>query len=107
METIQVQVSSELAQRLLPYRSALPRILEWGLRYIKRKTEAKSPAPPTRADVLAALRSTGILVALDPIIAARYRAGSDQQQRTPVWVKGKPLSEMIIEERDRQWPDSQ
>jgi hypothetical protein len=57
--------------------------------------------------VLAALRSTGILVELDPTIAARYRASLDQQERTPVRVEGKPLSEMIIEERDQQWANSQ
>jgi len=105
METIQIQVSSELARRLRPYQSELPRILEWGLRRVEGETEAESP--PTRADVLAALRSTGIVVELDPAIAARYRAGSDQQGRIPVRVEGKPLSEMIIEERDRQWTDTQ
>jgi hypothetical protein len=107
METIQIQVSSELARRLHPYQSELPRILEWGLRHVERETEAESPFPPTRADVLAALRSTGILVELDPAIAARYRLGSDQQRRIPIRVKGKPLSEIIIEERGRQWADSQ
>jgi nucleotide-binding universal stress UspA family protein len=105
METIQIEVSSELARRLRPYQTELPRILEWGLRHVEVETGAE-PAP-TRADVLAALRSTGILVELDPAIAARYRAGSDQQGRIPVQVEGKPLSEMIIEERDRQWTNSQ
>jgi hypothetical protein len=108
METIQIEVSSELARRLRTYQRELPRILEWGLRRVERETEAESAPLPTRADVLAALRSTGILVELDPAIAVRYRAGSDQQEeRTPVRVKGKPLSEMIIEERDRQWTNSQ
>jgi len=107
MEIIQIQVSSELARRLLPYRSELPRILEWGLCHIERETEVEPPPHPTRQAVLAALHSTGILVELDPAIAARYRAGSGQRQRTPVRVKGKPLSEMIIEERDRRWANSQ
>ena len=107
METIEIQVSSELARRLRPYMSKLPRILEWGLYHVERETEAESPPPPTRADVLAALRSTGILVELDPVIAARYRPDSDWQRRTPVQVKGKPLSEIIIDERGRQWADSQ
>ena len=107
METIQIEVSPELARRLRPYQRELPRILEWGLRRVERETEAGTPSPPTRTDVLAALRSTGMLVELDPAIAARYRAGSNQQARIPVRVEGKPLSEMIIEERDRQWTDSQ
>lgn len=107
METIQIQVSSELARRLRPYQRELPRILEWGLRHVEREIEVESPSAPTRADVLAALRSTGILVELDPTIAARYRAGLDQQGRIPVRVEGKPLSEMIIEERDQQWANNQ
>jgi hypothetical protein len=106
-ETIQIQVPSELAQRLHPYRGELLRILEWGLRHVERETEAEYPRPLTRADVLAALRSTGILVELDPAIAARYQASPDQQGRTPVRVEGKPISEMIIEERNRQWTDNQ
>ena len=107
METIQIQVSSELARRLRPHQRELPRILEWGLRRVERETEAETAPPPTRADVLAALRSTGILIELDPAIAARYRAGSNQQGRIPVRVEGKPLSEMIIEERDQQWANNQ
>ncbi len=107
VETIQVQVSSELARRLRPYQSELHRILEWGLRHVEREAETESPASPTREDVLTVLRSTGILVELNPAIAARYRADSDRQHRTPVQVKGKPLSEMIVEERDRQWNNNQ
>ena len=109
MEIIQVQVPSELAQRLRPYQDELPRILEWGLRHVEREreTETGPPAPPSREDVLAVLRLTGLLVELDPAIAARYREGSEQQHRTPVRVKGKPLSEMIIEARDQQWTDKQ
>lgn len=90
-----------------PYQSELPRILEWGLRHVERETGASSPALPSRAEVLAAMRSTGIVVELDPVIAERYRAGLGKQRRTPVQVEGKPLSEMIIEERDQRWTDSQ
>jgi hypothetical protein len=106
-EIIQIPVSAELARRLRPYQRELPHILEWGLRHVEKESETASPLTPAQEDVLAALRSTGILVELDPAIAAKYRAGSDQQGRIPVRVKGKPLSEMIIEERDRQWTDSQ
>ena len=83
MEIIQVQVSSELAQRLRPYQNELPRILEWGLRHVEREreTEAESPTPPTREEVLAALRSTGLLVELDPAIVTRYREGEEKQRR--------------------------
>ena len=107
LETIQVRVSPELARRLRPYQSELPRILEWGLCRLERETDAGPPTSTTREEILTVLRSTGILVELDPSIAARYRAGSDQRRCTPVQVQGKPLSEMIIEERNRRWNNSQ
>ena len=104
METIQVQVSSELAQRLRPYYNDLARILEWGLRHIESEAESPpSPAKePQQREMIAALRSTGIVVKLDPAIATRYRVGAAQSLRTPVEVKGKPLSKIIVEERGRQ-----
>ncbi|MBU0492512.1 MAG: hypothetical protein KKA73_19980 [Chloroflexi bacterium] len=110
VETIQIQVPTELVKRLRPHHDELPQILEWGLWYLE---QVKSPhtagltEPPPRDRVLAALRSTGIVVALDPAIAARYRTHADQPRHTPVPVKGKPLSDMIVEERHRQWADSQ
>jgi hypothetical protein len=42
METIQIEVPSELARRLRPYQSELPRLLEWGLHYAEKETEAKT-----------------------------------------------------------------
>ena len=109
MEIIQIQVPSELARRLRSHQSELPRILERGLRYIERegKVQPGMSASPTKEDVLVALRTTGILVELDPVIGGRYRAGSSKQRGTPVQVQGKPLSEMIVEERGQQWINSQ
>ena len=110
METIQVQVPSELAQRLRQHYDALPQILEWGLRHLEQESEpgaltraAGPDGTPRREDVLAALRSTGLLVDLDPAIATEYRADADQRRYTPIRVAGKPLSEMIIAERRERW----
>lgn len=105
METIKVQVSSELAQRLRPYQSELPRILEWGLRHIEREAEAKTRAELTseamalQTRVLAALHRAGA-VGPDPEEMAQYLAESENQRWTPIQAGGKPASEMIIEERD-------
>ena len=114
IETIQVQVPSELAQRLRRHYDKLPQILEWGLRHVERKTESDTPTPATepkkthqRDDVLAALRSTGIVVDLDPTLASEYRTDADQRRHIPVQVAGKPLSEMIIAERREQWGNDQ
>jgi hypothetical protein len=57
--------------------------------------------------VLAALRSTGLLVDLDPALAAEYMTDAEQRRHTPVQVAGKPLSEMIIAERRERWSNDQ
>ncbi len=109
MEIIQVQVPSELARRLRPYQSELPRILEWGLRRIERETETKTRAesePGAMAlqkQVIAALHRAGA-VGPDPKDVAQYLAGRENQHWMPIQAGGKPASQMIIEERDsRSW----
>jgi hypothetical protein len=103
METIKVRVSSELAQRLRPYQSELPRILEWGLRHIEREVEEKARtdlAPETMAmqmRVLAALRQAGA-VGPDPEEVAQYLAEPENQRWTPIQAGGKPASEIIIDD---------
>jgi hypothetical protein len=107
METIRIQVPSELARRLRRHYDELPQILEWGLRHVEEGETEIGPLSPTteqadtprREEVLATLRSAGVLVSLDPAIAAQYQADADQRRHTPVHVEGKPLSEMIIEKR--------
>jgi hypothetical protein len=113
-ETILVQVPLELARRLRLHHDDLPEILERGLRSIEGEAETGStPAlnepesTPDREQVLATLRSAGILVDLDPTIAVKYGASAEQQQHTPVKVDGTPLSEMIVAERRQRWNDSQ
>jgi hypothetical protein len=113
-ETIQVQVPTDLARRLRLHYDNLPEILERGLRSIEGETETGSTPPPgepesapDREQVLAALRSAGILVDLDPAIAVNYVASAEQQQHTPVKVDGTPLSELIIAERRQRWNDSE
>ena len=102
METIQIEISSELARRLRPYQSELPRILEWGLRRAEGKTEAESntEARSLQERIVAALRQAGA-VGTDPEKVAQYLS---ERSWTPVEVGGKPLSEMIVEERNsRPW----
>lgn len=110
MDTIQIRVPTDLAERLRPYYDELPQILEWGLWYLEQVEPPRTtgPAePPLRERVLAALRSTGIVVTLDPAIATRYRTHADRPRRTPIFVKGQSLSDVIIEERDRRWSSGQ
>ncbi len=65
-------------------------------------TAAKSQK---RRKVMEALRSTGLVVELDSTLAARYRANATRPRRTPVYVKGKPLSEVIVAERGPEWSE--
>jgi len=109
METIQIQVSSELARRLRPYQSELPRILEWGLRHVEKETEVETgaeSAPEAMAlqkRVVAALRRAGA-VGPDPEEMAYYLAQRENQRWMPIQTGGKLVSQMIIEERDsRPW----
>ena len=101
IETIQIQVSSELARRLRPYQRELPRILEWGLHRVERETGAAS-APETMAlqkRVVTALRRAGA-IGPDPEEIAQYLAQRENQRWTPIQASGKPASQMIIGERE-------
>jgi hypothetical protein len=106
METILVEVSPELAERLRTHSSQLTQILEWGLHYIEAEEtlEIKS-ASLERQKTPDALRASGLLLDLDRTLAARYQAGAETLRRTPVYVKGKPLSEIIVAERGPAWDE--
>ncbi len=106
METILVEVSPELAERLRTHSSQLTQILEWGLHYIEAEEtlEIKSVSLE-RQKTLDALRASGLLLDLDRTLAERYQAGAETLRRTPVFVKGKPLSEIIVAERGPAWDE--
>ena len=91
MVTIPLKVSDELAQRLMPWRDQLPRIIERGLRDLET---AAPPPPVSKSVILAALQSTGLVTIPDP--AARTRA---RIRHTPLEAGGPPASEWIIAER--------
>ncbi len=106
METIQVEVSSEMAQRLRTHPDKLAQILEWGLHVVEaQERPAVEKVPPARQKTLDALRASGLVLELDPTLVERYQAGSDKTRRTPIYVKGKPLSEIIVAERGPAWDD--
>jgi hypothetical protein len=108
-EIIEIQIPTELAQRLQPYRNDLARILEWGLRYVEEKTETATRAIPTpeamalQKRVVAALRQMGV-VGPEPEEIAPYLLADENQNWAPIQAGGKSASEMIVEERDsRPW----
>ena len=102
----------ELAQRLQGSTDTLAQIIEWGL--CVAESMGKRTASPVieagaqeRSKILEALRSTGLVVNLDSNLIARYQVAIKRPRRTPVYLRGKPLSEIIVAERGPEWPEDQ
>jgi plasmid stability protein len=103
METIQIRVPSSLAQELLPYQSELPRVLEMGLRQLKKREaahakESENEDRTVLEQTIAALQQAG---AIGPTLAAisQYVTGSENRTWKPIVAPGKPASQMILDER--------
>ncbi len=96
MVTITFKVSDELAERLAPYQDRLPEIVELGLSQVESEAERGAALNPSalKAQVLAALRSTGIITAPEPTARVETRV-----RHTPLKAGGPPASELIIAER--------
>jgi hypothetical protein len=92
MDTISLQVSGELAGRLLPLKDRLPEILELGLRYLPEQAPL---TPRQQAEKL--WEAAGLLVARDPGTAGS--TAPIHKRRTPIQAGGKPASEIIIQHR--------
>jgi len=89
---VQIESPDELVQKLAPYRDKLAELLELGLeQYINRERRAcLSP----REQVLHALAVSGRVELPRPVLP-----GSIRERHTPIRMAGKPLSEIIIEQR--------
>jgi hypothetical protein len=97
MVTIPITVSDELAGRLRPFQDRLPEIIELGLHHIQAQTnahDAETDSLVSKARVLAALHSTGIVTL--PDIAAHLQP---RTRHTPIQADGQPASEIIIQAR--------
>ncbi|MDE3088233.1 MAG: hypothetical protein KGJ80_02455 [Chloroflexota bacterium] len=95
MSSITIQVPKELAVRLRPYRKKLPEILELGLAQVESQAESKADL---RERTLRVLESTGLI---RPLTLSRYIERPQRPRRTPLKIPGKPLSEIIIEQRGK------
>ncbi len=87
METIQVQVSSELAQQLRFYARELPQILELGLRHWEQQQNEQDK-------VNQALINTGFIRHLATKIEE-----PDAPRQPPPKLPGPPTSEILIAHR--------
>jgi hypothetical protein len=97
METIEIEVSAELVQRLRPYQDNLVQLLELGLRYLEEKDMAELEADQQKR-LMAALRQAGA-VGPDLSTIADYLAQPENRNRQPIKASGRPASEIIIEQR--------
>jgi len=101
METIQVNISTQLAHRLRSHYGDLARILELGLRQIE-ETPSTKPTPAdllVQRQVIAVLEQAGV-VGPTPEVTAQYLAKRSTRSWKPIVTSGPPASQMIIEERD-------
>jgi hypothetical protein len=94
MITIPVQLSNELARRVIPLQDRLPEIIELGLRQIKLDKQAEASYSRSKQQVLDAMAATGI-VTLPQAAAQRH----PRARHTPIVAGGQPASELIIAER--------
>ena len=101
MTTITLELPDELAARVRAHQANLSHILELGLRdlLLEKRQPPKPPDTPeqVRQKILEAWISTGLLV--------EFGSESGRKQHSkpfePINARGKPASEIIIEQRGR------
>ncbi|MCX6044438.1 MAG: hypothetical protein NT075_04945 [Chloroflexi bacterium] len=92
MQIIQLQVSDELAEQLIPYHEQLSILLAIGLQTWQQHTHATPDSTDER------IRS--ILAASGWVILPMVETNPEPYVRqTPVSITGKPVSEIVIEQR--------
>jgi hypothetical protein len=92
MHTIQLELRDELAEKLAPYHDKLLELLELGLQEWLERERQKHLSPKERL--------LQILAASDKIKMPRPYTGEEPYVRhTPVPITGKPVSELLIEQR--------
>ena len=92
MITIPVQLSDELARRVIPLQDRLPEIIELGLRQIETEKQLRQERPSSRCWMLWLRRAS-------PPCRGRPPGGKPRARRTPIVAGGRPASELIIAER--------
>jgi len=99
METIQVQVSPELARQLRPYARQLPQLLELGLRQMQNQTDLGATAH--RHQVREALQAAGLSQPqAEPIPPPGLLSAAQRVELGRRFATDRPLSDLIDEERE-------
>ena len=76
-------------------------ILVFPSRRSRRHRLPESKMPTLRQRVQQALTNAGLLATLNPATVERYASRAGQQRLSPLKIGGKPVSEIIVEERSR------
>ena len=92
MYTIQLELEDELAEKLTPYRDKLLALLELGLQEWLERERQESLA--LRERLLRVLAASGKVEMPRP-----YTGEKLYIRRTPVPITGKPVSELVVEQR--------
>jgi len=92
VNTIQLELSDDLAATLTPYHDKLPTLLELGLHEWLKREQQK---PTVRRE-----RMFRVLAASGRVEVPRPYVGEKSYVRhTPVPITGKPVSELVVEQR--------
>lgn len=95
MTDLTISIPNELMERLRPHLDELPRILELGVQQVERSTTPKLPTERER--IMRLLAEKGVARPLDKNLVPPGAFNRPRQQ--PLRISGKPVSEIIIEQR--------
>lgn len=95
MVTIPVELTNDLARRVLPLQDRLPEIIELGLDQMALKENGNKLSAPGKLQIQEALISTGIVILPNP----EGREHKSRRRSAPIRTGGPLASEMIIAER--------
>jgi len=90
MTTIELKIPDNLAKRLRPHQNELVQLLELGLE--QRLAQEKERV--SRQQIMQALRESGLVEMPQPLPVGQVR-----ERHTPMPMNGRPLSEIIVEQR--------
>ena len=94
MVEVKVPVPEALAKELEQVRDRLPEILELGLRQLEVQEQ-----PVSVNDLRRILAQKGLLADLEP--GSPKDANVVSERLSPLEIEGRPVSELIVEERNR------
>ncbi|MCB0207966.1 MAG: hypothetical protein KDJ52_01475 [Anaerolineae bacterium] len=100
METIEIEISSELYQRLRPYQKDLAHVLELGLGCLEEKPADLSDTVTSVSpeQIITVLHQAGA-VGADMATIVAHLSLPENKTWQPLQTSGEPASEIIIQQR--------